>query len=235
MSEQDDINKLITKQSRRLQILKEQKAITGRNTDPSILIEIEDIEAELKELRSQLRALEAPVVTVSPPETSKPPMPTLQPPVAGIPKLFYSYAHEDEVLRDKLATHLKILQRQKKIEVWYDREIGAGAEWEAEVKHHLENDDIILLLISPDFIASDFCYDIEMQRAIERHDAGKAVVIPVILRPTDWGGAPFSKLQALPKDGKPVTRWSDQDEAFTNIAEGVRKVAERWLKLQPGS
>lgn len=141
-------------------------------------------------------------------------------------EIFFSYAHEDEELRDELAKHLSILKRQGKITAWYDRDITAGSEWAGAIDDHLNSADIVLLLISPDFIASDYCYDVEMMRALERHEAREAIVIPVILRSTNWSGAPFGKLQALPKNARPVTSWTDRDAAFLNIAEGVQKVAE---------
>ncbi|MBV9790152.1 MAG: right-handed parallel beta-helix repeat-containing protein [Chloroflexi bacterium] len=141
-------------------------------------------------------------------------------------KVFYSYSHKDEQLRDELAKHLSILRRQGVISEWHDRKIGAGSEWAGEIDQHLNTAQIILLLISPDFLASDYCYDIEMKRAMERHDASEARVIPVILRPVLWMGMPFSKLQALPKDGKAVTLWQTLDEAFVSVAEGIRESVE---------
>jgi hypothetical protein len=108
-----------------------------------------------------------------------------------------------------LEVHLKLLKRQDIIQDWHDRDISAGTEWARQISTQLETADIILLLISPDFIASDYCWDIELKRAMERHEAGEARVIPIILRQTDWAGAPFGKLQALPKDAKPVTLWPD--------------------------
>ena len=137
-------------------------------------------------------------------------------------KLFFSYAHKDEPLRDQLATHLSLLKRQNIITDWHDRNITAGTDWAQAIDDNLNTADIILLLISSDFLASDYCYDKEMTRAIERHHQGTARVIPIILRPCDWHSAPFGKLQALPKDAKPVTQWSNPDEAFTNIAQGIR-------------
>lgn len=101
-----------------------------------------------------------------------------------------------------------------------------------KVDEHLNTSQIILLLISPDFIASDYCYDKEMNRALERHEVGEARVIPVILRPVDWTKAPFSKLKALPTDGKAVTKWANRDSAFLDIAQGIRKVIEE-LAAQP--
>ncbi|GHO91007.1 hypothetical protein KSF_010550 [Reticulibacter mediterranei] len=139
-------------------------------------------------------------------------------------KLFYSYAHEDEALRNELEKHLKLLQRQGYITQWHDRQIPPGNLWAEEIDAHLKVARIILLLVSPDFIASDYCYGIEMQEALKRHVANEARVIPIIVRSCDWESAPFGKLQALPKDAKPVKKWSDQDEAFTDIAKGLRKV-----------
>jgi hypothetical protein len=110
---------------------------------------------------------------------------------------------------------------------WHDRQITAGEEWKGTIDDHLASAHVILLLISPDFIASDYCYDIELDLAMKRHDAGEASVIPIILRSVDWRGAPFGKLQALPKDAKPVQSWSNVDEAFTNVAEGIRRAVEK--------
>ena len=143
-------------------------------------------------------------------------------------EVFYSYSHVDEELRIQLENHLTILRRKEVITDWHDRKIDAGREWEGEIDAHLNTAHIILLLISSDFIASDYCYNVEMMRAMERHNAGEARVIPVILRSVDWQGAPFGTLQALPQDAVPVTRWEDQDEAFTNITEGIRKVVEEF-------
>ena len=113
------------------------------------------------------------------------------------------------------------------ISAWHDREITAGREWAGETAAALDRCKVILLLVSADFLASDYCWDVEMQRALARHDAGDARVIPVMLRPVDWEGAPFAKLQGLPKDMRPVTRWPDRDEAFTDVAKGIRRaVAE---------
>ncbi len=146
-------------------------------------------------------------------------------------KIFYCYAHEDEALLNKLKTQLSPLQRQGLIDVWHDREISAGTEWEREITEHLNAAQIILLLVSPDFMNSDYCYSIEMKRAMERHELGEARVIPVILRPIEWKNAPFGKLQALPTNAKPVTSWDNQqEEAFYDIAKGVKKVVEEFEK-----
>ncbi|QDT42653.1 hypothetical protein Pan241w_27400 [Gimesia alba] len=147
-----------------------------------------------------------------------------------IPKsLFYSYSHEDEELRNELEKHLSLLKHQGIIREWHDRQILGGEEWKYEIDENLENADIILLLISASFHASDYCYTKEMDRALERHDAGEAVVIPVILRDCDWHSALYGKLQALPKDGKPITgpAWHNRDEAFTDVARGIRAVVSK--------
>jgi hypothetical protein len=142
-------------------------------------------------------------------------------------RIFYSYAREDEKLRERLEAHLSSMRREGMIEEWHDRRIVPGQKWADEIDQNLEAADIILLLVSPSFVASDYCWSKETKRAMERHEEGTAAVIPVILRPVDWQTLPFGQLQALPRDGKPVTGWSDRDEAFLDVAQGLRRaVAE---------
>jgi hypothetical protein len=191
---------------------------------------IAEREKERQEVEAQLQTLESSrqtTPTVQQSVTSPSSVPVASESVLNHKPItiFYSYAHKDEALREQLEKHLKILQRQGIISDWHDRAIAAGAEWEKEIDSHLEAANIILLLISADFIASDYCWGKELTRAMERHDAQQARVIPIILREVDWTGAPFSKLQALPKDAKPVTTWPSQDAAFTDIARGIRQVA----------
>ncbi len=140
-------------------------------------------------------------------------------------KLFYSYSHNDKVLRDELAKHLG-----RSYISWHDREIVPGTDWAREIDANLNSADIILLLISADFMHSDYCYGIEMARALEKQAKGEAWVIPVILRPVHWDDAPFKTLQILPTGGKPVTTWINMDEAFVDIARGVRQTIEKVLK-----
>ncbi|MBV9711259.1 MAG: TIR domain-containing protein, partial [Ktedonobacteraceae bacterium] len=142
-------------------------------------------------------------------------------------ELFYSYAHEDEALRNRLNNHLSLLRQQGFIRAWYDRDINAGSLWAQEIDAHLASARIILLLVSPSFLASDYCYGIEMKEAMRRHEAGEATVIPIILRPCDWEDASFAKLHALPKDAKAVTMWANRDAAFTDIAKGIRKLVNQ--------
>src|SRR5947209_4982833 len=140
--------------------------------------------------------------------------------------VFVSYTHRDKALLDRLLEQLALLKRQKLIGIWHDSEISAGADWQQAITLHLNTAHLILLLISPTFMASEYCYSQEMMRAVERHDADEARVIPIILRPVDWHDAPFGKLQPLPPDGKPVTSWSNRDAAFLAIAQGIRTSVE---------
>ncbi len=149
------------------------------------------------------------------------------PRTAGPVTVFYSYAHEDEALRDELEKHLTLLQRQGLVASWHDRKILAGQEWKGTIDQHLEEASLILLLISPDFLASDYCYQVEMQRALEHHKQGTARVLPIILRPVYWSGAPFAHLQCLPRDGIPVTEQPTHDAAFRQITEGICHALEQ--------
>ncbi|MFN6499969.1 MAG: GUN4 domain-containing protein [Nostoc sp. DedQUE01] len=147
-------------------------------------------------------------------------------------RLFFSYSHKDEALRDELAKHLSILERQGVISSWHDRKILPGEERDYQINDNLNTADIILLLVSSDFLFSKYCWDVEVKKAIQLHHAREACVIPVILRSVDWNGAPFGKLQALPKNAEPVVskNWHNQDEAFTDVARGIRLVAEKLKK-----
>ncbi|WP_457388724.1 toll/interleukin-1 receptor domain-containing protein [Roseateles sp. P5_E1] len=138
-------------------------------------------------------------------------------------KLFVSYSHKDEPLKNQLVSHLALLVRQGHVEPWHDRCLRAGDDFGAGIDANLESADIILLLISADFLASDYCYSLEMTRAMQRHATGEARVIPVILRHCDWHGAPFGKLLAAPRDGQPVTTWMHIDEALLDVANQIRK------------
>lgn len=142
-------------------------------------------------------------------------------------KIFFSYSHKDEDIRNKLDVQLSLLKRRGVIEAWHDRAIDVGSELDKEIDEHVRNDDIILLLISPDFISSDYCYDTEMKIAMERHNNGNAVVVPIIIRPCDWKEAPFGKLMAAPTDGYPVTLWENEDSAFLNIVDSIKKAIKK--------
>lgn len=145
------------------------------------------------------------------------------------PLLFYSYAHEDEAHLARLQTHLTLLKRENKISEWYDRKISPGDNWEHVIREQFERARFILLLVSANFIASDYCWGIEVRRALEKHAQHEATVIPIILSPADWRSAPFGKLQALPANGKPITTWGNRDQAWTEVAKGIRSVIDRLI------
>ena len=137
--------------------------------------------------------------------------------------LFFSYSHKDEVLRNELEVHLAMLKREGAISAWHDRKILAGDELNGQIHVRLSDAQVILLLVSPDFLASAYCYDVEMTRAMELHVEGRVRVIPVILRPSDWqASAPFAKLMAVPTDGRAITKWLDRDEAWLDVVKQLR-------------
>ena len=143
-------------------------------------------------------------------------------------RVFYSYSHSDAEILVDLRKHLAVLRRRGLITEWFDREIEAGSEWHAEISRELESADLIVLLVSSDFLDSDFCYQEEMVRALERSDRREARVIAVLARPVDgWESTPFAKLQVVPSNAVPISRWPDQDEALADVASMLRKVVER--------
>jgi serine/threonine protein kinase/Tfp pilus assembly protein PilF len=147
----------------------------------------------------------------------------------SLPKVFFSYAHKDKGLRDRLEDHLSNLKYRGLISTWHDREISAGEEWAHQIDIHLATAHIILLLISASFMASKYCYSIEMGRALERHKRGETRVIPVLLRPVLFTDAPFAKLQMFPTNGKPVVNWRNRDSAFVDIALGIERIVQERL------
>jgi len=140
-------------------------------------------------------------------------------------KVFLSYARKDAVLRDELVAHLTALKWRGVIQDWNDEQIEAGTDWDKAIASHMDSADIILLLLSADFLASDYSWD-EAQRALKRHESGQARVIPVLLRPVaHLSDTPFANLQFSPSGGKPITRWEDKDAAFLSVARDIRKAA----------
>ncbi|WP_166141427.1 toll/interleukin-1 receptor domain-containing protein [Methylosinus sp. RM1] len=147
-------------------------------------------------------------------------------------RLFFSYSHADETLRNRLEAHLSMLKREGAIEPWHDRCIKAGDDFSGSIDAELERADVILLLVSVDFLNSGYCFDIEMKRAMERHEAEEARVIPVILSPCDWHHAPFGSLLAAPTDGKPIRSWADLDEGFLDVVRMIRAALPKTPTLQ---
>lgn len=148
--------------------------------------------------------------------------------------IFFAYSRIDSSYRDRLEKHLSGLKRREYINTWFDGRIEAGKEWEKEIDKELSRADIILLLISADFIASDYCFEHEMRKAISRHEKGDAVIIPVLLHPCDWHDTPFSKIQALPQNGKPVSdpSWHSPETAFSDIALKIKEIVENLLEVK---
>ena len=142
-------------------------------------------------------------------------------------KVFFSYSYKDKKMQVELEKFLYSLKRQYSISSWHNGEIGAGNEWAKEIDTHLSQADIVLLLVSQDFIASDYCYNKEMMRSLERHRKGEACVVPIILRHSTWKETPLRELQALPMGGRPIMSWSDHDKAFLDVAIAIKKVVDR--------
>lgn len=151
----------------------------------------------------------------------------LEPSSRAVISLFLSYSHKDEGLAKELMQHLNSLQRQGVINVFDDRRIVSGSEWANEISLALEQAQIILLLISADFLASDYAYGVETGRALGRHQGGDATVLPVMVRPVDISGSPFATLSLLPSDGRPVSTWPNRDEAWVKVIQGIRRAVSQ--------
>ena len=141
-------------------------------------------------------------------------------------KAFISYSHKDDVALERLHTHMAVLRREGQLDAWFDREILAGGDLDAEIVEQLESCGLFLLLVSPDFLASDYCVDREMERALERHHAGEAQVVPIIVEPCDWKSTPLRRLKALPRDGKPISEWMNDNNAYIDVVKELRRVLE---------
>ena len=137
-------------------------------------------------------------------------------------RAFISYSHADEPLRKEFGKHLSLMSRQGLVDVWTDHKIPPGGEFDEHIRAKLEAAELIVLLVSPDFMHSDYCYGVELKRAMERHQERSAVVVPVILRPVDWWSAPFGGLKALPRDGRPVISWPTPDDGFLDAVQSLR-------------
>jgi len=144
------------------------------------------------------------------------------------PKLFISYSRKDAEYLDEFKSHISSLLRNEQIELWTDTEIIPGKVWEDTLKKQLEESDIIIFLVSPDFIASDFIYDVEILKAIERHEKGQLIIVPIIIRPCDFTSLPISKFQALPRNAQPISKWADKDEAWLDALTGLKRVLTNW-------
>jgi hypothetical protein len=139
-------------------------------------------------------------------------------------RVFYSYSHKDADLRERLGTYLAPLKQQKKISEWHDRKIEPGANWDTEINAQLDSADLILLLVSADFLASDYCFGVEMEKALVGLKRGDVKVVPVLLKPCLWEESRFSELQIIPRDAKAVTSWTSVDDALKDVASEIRKI-----------
>ena len=141
-------------------------------------------------------------------------------------RAFISYSHRDAVAVERLHTHLAVLLRERRLDAWFDRRIVPGDQIDAEIARELEACDLFLMLVSPDSLASDYCVDREMRRALERHDAGEARVVPIIVEPCDWSSSPLGQLKALPRDGKPISEWANENSAYLDVVNGLRRILD---------
>ncbi|WP_172841163.1 toll/interleukin-1 receptor domain-containing protein [Rhodovulum sp. P5] len=142
-------------------------------------------------------------------------------------KAFISYSHRDSEALKRFHVHLASLKREGRIEAWYDRDILAGDDLHAEIKEQIEESDLFLLMVSPDFLASDYCVETEMSRALERHEVREARVVPIIIEPCDWTTSRLRDLKAVPLDGKPVSEWTNQNTAYLNIIQELRRILDK--------
>jgi TIR domain len=147
-------------------------------------------------------------------------------------EIFCSYSHreKDKVLKEEFDAAMRPYARKKLFQVWDDGRIGAGDEWALHIDQHLISADIIVFLVSPDFLNSDFCCEKELPAAFERRTRNKAVLVPILVRECAWKETDLAELQALPKDAKPVTKWDDRDSAWKNVGEGLNELALDVLK-----
>ena len=148
---------------------------------------------------------------------------------SGTLKLFFSYAHEDLDIVANLRKHLTPLCHEQIVEFWYDRDLVAGENWDDEIASRLEHADIAVVLVSSDFVASEYAYGKELRRALELHDRGRLRLVPVIARNCRWQNLPIGRLQALPESGRPITTWTDRDDAYVSVALGIEEVARQLL------
>lgn len=150
--------------------------------------------------------------------------------------VFYSYAREDAKLLDEFSSHLASMKRENWIEEWFDGDILPGHSWSEHIKDRLRRADIIVFLVSADFIRSEYCWMTELQFALRARKQGVVEVVPVIIRPVDWRRTPLGELHALPSEAKPVTEWVLRDTAWTNVAEGMRRlvvgITQRRMRLR---
>jgi hypothetical protein len=140
--------------------------------------------------------------------------------------IFISYSHADERTLERLHKHLATLQREGLVKTWYDRQILAGSQFDGDIGRQLDKSDIFIALVSADYLASRYCYEQEFERALSRSDRGEMQIVPVIAEPCDWLSTPLQKFMALPKDGKPISDWTNVNSAYLDVVTGLRRLAQ---------
>ena len=141
-------------------------------------------------------------------------------------KAFISYSHHDEHYLERLKIHLTPMRREKRITDWADKDIYAGSDLDSSISDELENSDLFIALISPDYLASNYCYEKEFDKAMAMQEAGRLTIVPVILQPCEWKITPFGKMKALPKDGKAVSEWTNENNAYLDISNEMRRLLD---------
>lgn len=147
-------------------------------------------------------------------------------------KLFISYSHIDNRVLEQLHKHMAILREEGKVSAWFDREILAGGNLNADIKEKLDEAEIFIAIVSPDYLYSNYCYQIEFKHALKRKENGDLIIVPVIAQPCDWHASPFGEMKAIPTDGKPISDWVNENTAYLNIVQELRRLlnAEKVLK-----
>ena len=179
--------------------------------------QVQELEADIQKTRTQISALEQS-------KSSNLSSGATTPIVSSGKKIFFSYSQHDRPYLDQLLRHMASLRRLDKVAPWPDSDILPGEEWDDAIKTTLAQADIILLLVSSDFLATDYIWKVEITTAMERHTNGEARVIPIFIRPCDWSGMPFGKLNGLPSKAKPVSSYADKDQAWVEVVEGIKRV-----------
>ena len=139
-------------------------------------------------------------------------------------RVFISYSHKDNAYRDELVAHLASLEKTGVMDTWHDRKITPGQDWSDAIDDNLARSDVIVVLASADFLASDYCSGIELERALARNSSKRSVLVPVIVRPCTLSASPLAKLEALPNKAKPISEWKNRDRAWVEVIEGILKV-----------
>ena len=226
MSDPRDTQRLIATKQRRLQKLKEQEAMMGINTPPHVSIEIEDIEAEIAQLQTQSQ----PSIDTPPTAPASPSVTSPTPALPVKPTIFISYSHKDEAWKDRLMTQLQVLALEDKFEIWEDRQIAAGDDWFAEIEQGINTSSLAVLLVTANFLVSDFIRREEVSRLLERRRSQGMRVYPIIVSPCPWQRVDWlSRIQVRPRDGKPLTSGNEYqiEETLANIALEIETLLKK--------